>query len=165
MLEMPAGRSEGWCLRSRQNLKCETSFTFRVQGNTSSMRRALYSEFKETPQGTLHSEFKETPQGTLKTRFFLVYLARVCMKRFFFFLHSRTAYATTGPAIRFHRSGHRPQFPSPVISTRLRSGKTLSDSLPELGNERKSVLFRENFLFIGKNGVYYSFTHTILRST
>ena len=29
----------------------------------------------------------------------------------------------------------------------------------------KSVLFRENFLFIGKNGVYYSFTHTILRST
>ena len=42
------------------------------------------------------------------------------------------------------------------------SGKTLSDSLPELGNERKSVLFRENFLFIGKNGVYLGKVRGIL---
>ena len=61
---------------------------------------------------------------------------------------------------------------SPPMGNRSPKRKPSSASLrgPESWGNRhffrkSSRLFRENFLFIGKNGVYYSFTHTILRST
>ncbi len=73
-------------------------------------------------------------------------------------------HSTAGPASSGFVSGHKSSSPETEIRVPSRFHPPESR-----GNRhffgKTSRLFRENFLFIGKNGVYYSFTHTILRST
>ena len=73
-------------------------------------------------------------------------------------------HSTAGPASSGFVSGRKSSSPETEIRVPSRFHPPESR-----GNRhffgKTSRLFRENFLFIGKNGVYYSFTHTILRST
>ena len=153
--------------------------------------------------GRNHHKLKAKFQGTLKTRYFLVYLARMCVRWLFccMYVHETVfcfvrilVRESTPPQLsplndRFghphaniiqclvlpsvsSRSGIVLVPSSPPKRNRSPKRKPSSASLrgPESWGNRhffrkSSRLFRENFLFIGKNGVYYSFTHTILRST
>ena len=110
-----------------------------------------------------------------ENRLLFIFCLRMRVKRFYHLsppyacecsrsTNGSAIHSTAGPASSGFVSGRKSSSPETEIRVPSRFHPPESR-----GNRhffgKTSRLFRENFLFIGKNGVYYSFTHTILAST
>ena len=154
-----------------------------------SMHQKTKDEFRKKPQGTLKTRYFLVYLARMRenrllfifclrmreNRLLFIFRLRMRVKRFFHLsppyacecsrsTNGSAIHSTAGPASSGFVSGRKSSSPE----TEIRVPPLLHP--PESRGNRHffgktSRLFRENFLFIGKNGVYYSFTHTILRST